>query len=73
MATRKKPIDTCRVEGSNGYALELNDFGNAEGVEFRPTAVIVGTTTGKRHANVTLEWADLESLHDWIGRKLGGE
>lgn len=60
-----KPLATLKLPGSNGYTLEVNDHS-----ETVASVVIVGTATGKRHANVTLEWSDLEELHDWIGRLL---
>lgn len=49
----------ARVEGTNGHALELYDHGDA-GV----SAVVVGIKTGKRHANVSMEWADAEEIVD---------
>jgi len=59
-----KPVATLKLLGFNGYTVEVNDHGSAASV------VIVGTATGKRHANAALEWSDLEELHDWIGRLL---
>ena len=60
MATRMpKAINVLRFEGRNGYALELHDHGDAG-----MSAVVVGTATGKRHANVVLDWADAEEIVD---------
>lgn len=53
------PRRTIALTGSNGYTLQINDIDNDT-----ITAVIIGTTTGKRHANVTLTWTDLEELVD---------
>jgi len=60
-----KPTSTLKLRGSNGYTVEVNDHS-----ETVASVVIVGTATGKRHANVVLEWSDLEELHDWINRLL---
>lgn len=61
------PRSTLRLFGSNGYTLEVHDIDAATA-----TAVIVGTATGKRHANVTLTRVDLQKLAQWVEETLTG-
>lgn len=65
---RPKPRSVLRVPGTNNYTLEIHEFD-----EGAATAVITGTFTGKRHANVALTRDNVADLHAYLGAMLAGQ